>query len=132
MMAFRRSGKISIRLRSYAAVRRYINRVYSPPCRIDKDKMRGFLQDIWATPANGFAEVDPIEDPENPFLLQSEGFEEMEEFMLSEKNISAVIMPRSDIGGVGPDGVNNRILKIAEKQGIRFVKNMGDASHVEK
>jgi hypothetical protein len=48
----------------------------------------------------------------------------MKEFMLDAEKIKQVIQSRSDIGACGPDGINNRILKAAGEEGVRFMKNI--------
>jgi hypothetical protein len=104
------------------AMRRYVDKEHSPPCMIEKEKVYEHFKDIWANPATGFTEATDG----SPFFLDpkipQEASTTMEEFMLNEKNIGAVIRSRSDIGGVGTDGINNRILKTAGKEGIRFMK----------
>jgi hypothetical protein len=106
------------------AMRRYINKKHSPPCSIDKDQIQQFFQTSWATPPPDFEEAAP----DSPLFLESRipenATETMKEFMLNEKNITEVIMSRSDIGACGPDGINNLILKAAGKEGIRFMKNI--------
>jgi hypothetical protein len=106
------------------AMRRYVNKKYSPPCAINKEEIHEFFQKIWATPTLGFNEASP----ESPLFLEekipADATETMKEFMLNEKHIREVINSRSDIGACGPDGISNVILKAAGKEGIRFMKNI--------
>jgi hypothetical protein len=106
------------------AMRRYVTKKHSPPCAIDKDVIHNYFQRSWATPPQNFQEAQS----DTPFFLKSkipdDASETMEEFMLNDKNIKDVINSRSDIGACGPDGINNTILKLAGKEGIRFMKNL--------
>jgi hypothetical protein len=105
-------------------MRRYVNKKYSPPCAINKEKIHNFFQNSWASQPLDFIE----EQSDSPFFLEQkipdDATETMKEFMLNEKNIREVIISRSDIGACGPDGISNVILKVAWKERIRFMKNI--------
>jgi hypothetical protein len=71
-------------------------------------------------------------DEESVFHLEpritEQDEEEMEKFMLDEKNITDVIKSREDLSASGVDRISYRIMKGAGTEGVKLVKNIIRAS----
>jgi hypothetical protein len=106
------------------AMRRFIDKEQSPQCQIDIDTVTEHFMEMWARPREDFreAEEDSIFHLESRITGQEE--EEMEKFMLNEKNIEEVIKSRDDLSTCGVDGISYRIMKGAGAEGIKFMQHL--------
>jgi hypothetical protein len=110
------------------AMKRFIEKEQSPQCQIDMENVTEHFRETWSKPLDDFIEAEE----ESPFYLESritgEDEDEMEEFMLDEKNIAEVIKSREDLSACGVDGISYRIMKGAGAEGTKFMKNIIRAS----
>jgi hypothetical protein len=105
------------------AMKRFIERKVSPPCRIEKEVITSHFRETLAPLHEEFEEAPG----EHPFHLQARiteenGSEDMEELMLSDKSIKAVLPSRQDVSANGNNGIGYRIIKATGPQGIKFMK----------
>jgi hypothetical protein len=110
------------------AMRKYIDKVQSPPCPIEVATVRAHFSEAWAPPRLGFEEATE----ESIFHLEpripEEASEEMMEYMVDEKHIAEVINSRQDLSACGVDDISYQIIKAARGEGVRFMKNLIRAS----
>jgi hypothetical protein len=110
------------------AMRRYIDKKISPPCDIERQTVQEFFGKAWAQKEENFVEAEP----ESPLFLEkripNEANEEMEEYMIDEKNIREVINSRKKLGACGPDGLSNQIFQSAEEEAVKFLQIIVKAS----
>jgi hypothetical protein len=104
-------------------MKRHIKKHYSHLCSIDKDQIHQFFQKSWTTPPRNFQEDTSNETFFLQKLISNNASTIMEQFMLTEDNITKVVMSRPDIGACSPDGIGNFVLKAAGKDGIKFMKH---------
>jgi hypothetical protein len=125
---FKRSQTLKIqeahRTSKGIAMRRFINREQSPQCQIQMDAVTEHFRTTWARSLENFvdAEQDSVFHLEPRITEEDE--EDMEEFVLNEKNITAVIKSREDLSACGVDGISCRIMKRAGTEGVKFMKNV--------
>jgi hypothetical protein len=109
-------------------MRRSIEKEQSPQCQIDMESVTEHFRQTWSRPLEEVIEADK----ESVFHLEpritEHEAEEMEEFMLDEKNITDVIKSRGDLSASGVDGISYRIMKGAGTEGVKFMKNIIRAS----
>jgi hypothetical protein len=110
------------------AIRRYVDKVQSPPSPIEVDRVRAHFEETWSAPRVEFEEAGPDSIFHLEPRLSEEASEEMEEYMTSEKHIAEVMNSRQELSASGVDEISYRIIKAAGKAGVRFVKNLIVAS----
>jgi uncharacterized C2H2 Zn-finger protein len=110
------------------AMRRYVDKVQSPPCPIEVEGVRAHFGETWSAPRVEFQEAGPDSIFHLEPRLPAEASAEMEEYMTNEKHIAEVINSRQDLSASGVDGISYQIIKAAGKEGVRFVKNLITAS----
>jgi hypothetical protein len=104
------------------AMKRSIDKEQSPQCQIGMEIVTEHFKRTWARPEDDFVEADDSSVFHlNPLITDREE-EEMERFILDEKNISEVIKLREDLSSCGVDGVSYRIMKGAGTEGVKFMK----------
>jgi hypothetical protein len=104
------------------AMKRFIDKKQSPRCQIETSTVTDHFAMIWASSETEFQ----VAQSDTVFVLETRTTdkEEMEAFVLDEKNIEEVIKSRQDLSACGIDGISYRILKAAGKEGITFIKTM--------
>jgi hypothetical protein len=104
------------------AVKRFIHREQSPSRQIYVTDVTEHFAKTWAEPENNFREVEQgVPFDLEPQITENDQ-EEMEAFMLDERNIEEVIKSRQDLSASGTDGLSHRIIKAAGKEGVKFIK----------
>jgi hypothetical protein len=110
------------------AMKRFMEKEQSPQCQIDMGDVTEHFRTTLSRPLEDFVEAEE----KSSFYLESritdEDEDEMEEFMLNEKNIAEVIKSREDLSACGVDGISYRIMKGAGAEGVKFMKNIISAS----
>jgi hypothetical protein len=110
------------------AMRRYVDKQYSPPCPIAKDDITAYFRNTWSPPERAFQEPDEESDFFLQGVIPDDISEEMEEFMLNEKNIADVIQSRKDKSATGIDGISYQVFKAVGKAGVQFLKDIISAA----
>jgi hypothetical protein len=104
------------------AMKRYVDKVQSPQCRIEKEEITAHFGTSWSAGIDEFREAAPeSEFYLEPKIEEAEG-DEMAIYMLDERNIDAVIKSRQDLSASGADGISYRIIKKAGKGGVKFIR----------
>jgi hypothetical protein len=104
------------------AMRRYIDKVEAPQCQIEKDKITEHFAHSWARGIDQFREAENDTEFHLDSRIGEREEEELESFMLDEKNIEQVIRSRQDLSASGVDGISYRIIKAAKKEGVKFIQ----------
>jgi hypothetical protein len=104
------------------AMKRFIDKEQSPRCQMEKQIVTEHFATAWARPQTDFREAEQG----TPFALEPKitdnEQEEMEAFMLNDRNIEEVIKSRQDLSASGIDGISYEIIKSASKKGVKFMK----------
>jgi hypothetical protein len=83
-----------------------------------------YFMEIWSRPLEDTAETEGGSMFHlDPGIIAQEG-EDMQEYMLDEKNIAEVIKSRQDLSASGVDGISYRIMKGAGTEGVKFIQNI--------
>jgi hypothetical protein len=118
----------SYRTSKKARMRRYIEKVHSAPCSINKDILTECYRETWAPPEREFYEADEESKFHLNRKISEDASSEMEEYMMEMKNIQDVIRSRGDLSAYGVDGIGYGILKGAGGEGIKFMQTIIRAS----
>jgi hypothetical protein len=110
------------------AMRRYVDKVQSPQCPIERGMVTAHFTATWAPPREDLAEALPNTDVYLDQKIPTEGSEEMEEYTVEEKHIRDVIKSRDDLSACGVDGVSYQLFKAAKQGSVEFMKHIITAS----
>jgi hypothetical protein len=109
------------------AMRRYIDKIQSPQCPIEQEVITDHFAHSWA---KGIDEFRAAEDHTgfqlDPRIVDRED-DDLQAFMLNEKNIDDATKSRQNLSASGIDGISYRIIKAAKKDGVRFIRLLVEA-----
>jgi hypothetical protein len=109
------------------SMRRFINKEQSPQCQFDMETVSEYFREIWSRPLEDIAETEEGSMFHLDPRITAQEDEDMQEYMLNEKNIAEVIKSRQDLSASGVDGISYRIMKGAGTEGVKFIKTSCDA-----
>jgi hypothetical protein len=110
------------------AMRRFVEKTQSSQCQIETEVITEHFRKTWAKPESDFIEAEEclLFHLEGKIMEREEN--DLEAFMLDEKNIAEVIKSREDLSASGIDGIGYRVMKEAGTAGVRFMKLLVTAS----
>jgi hypothetical protein len=89
---------------------------------MEKEIVTEHFATAWARSQTDFREAEQGTPLALELQVTENGQEEMEAFMLNDRNIGEVIKSRQDLSASGIDGISYRIIKAADKEGVKFIK----------
>jgi hypothetical protein len=104
------------------AMKRFVDKEQSPQCQIDKEIVEKHFRQTWARPEMDFKEAEVSTEFFMDSKLTEREEDEMEAYMLNERNIAQVIKSREDLSACGVDGISYRIIKGAGREGVNFMQ----------
>jgi hypothetical protein len=109
-------------------MKRYIDKVQSLECSIQREIVTAYFTTTLAPPRQDFEKALPNTNVGLNQKIPAEGSEQMEEFRAEEKYIRDVINSRDDLSGCDVDGVSCQLFKAARQENIKFTKHIIKAS----